>query len=129
MKWLRAAAIAGAIAFSLAHIGSPDTIFEGNAGPYPIRVIVRTPGVVPGLADIVVRITGGPGGIKRVTVLPLRGGLPTAALPPPDTARAVGGDPNLLSAQLWLMSFGAYSVQVNVSGDAGQGQVIVPVNS
>lgn len=119
----------GAIAFSLGHIGSPDTIFEGQAGPYPLRVIVRTPGVVPGLADIVVRITGGPGGVRQVTVLPLRGGLPTAADPPPDTARAVAGDPNLLSAQLWLMSFGAYSVQVAVTGDAGAGTVIVPVNS
>ena len=86
MNLIRAAAVAGAVALSLAHIGSPDTIFEGQAGPYPIRVIVRTPGVVPGLADITVRITGGPGGLKRVTVLPLRGGLPTAALPPPDTA-------------------------------------------
>jgi hypothetical protein len=129
MRSIRAAAIAGAIAFSLAHIGSPDTIFEGQAGPYPVRVIIRTPGVVPGLADIVVRITGGPSGTKLVTVLPLRGGLPTAALPPADTAKPVGGDPNLLSAQLWLMSFGAYSVQVNVAGDAGQGQVIVPVNA
>lgn len=129
MKLARAAAVVGAVALSLAHIGSPDTIFEGQAGPYPIRVIVRTPGVVPGLADIAVRITGGPGGVKRVTVLPLRGGLPTAALPPPDTAQPVGGDPNLLSAQLWLMSFGAYSVQVTVSGDAGEGSAIVPVNS
>jgi hypothetical protein len=129
MKLIRAAAVAGAVALSLAHIGSPDTIFEGQAGPYPIRVIVKTPGVVPGLADITVRITGGPAGLKRVTVLPLRGGLPTAALPPPDTARAVAGDPNLLSAQLWLMSFGAYSVQVTVSGDAGEGHAIVPVNS
>ena len=129
MKPFRALAVAGAVVFSLAHIGSPDTIFEGNAGPYPIRVVVRTPGVVPGLADIVIRITGGPGGVKRVTVLPLRGGLPTVALPPPDTARAVSGDPNLLSAQLWLMSFGAYSVQVTITGDAGEGKAIVPVNS
>jgi hypothetical protein len=129
MKPVRAAAVAGAVVLSLAHIGSPDTIFEGQAGPYPIRLVVRTPGVVPGLADISIRITGGPGGVQRVTVLPLRGGLPTAALPPPDTARPVGGDPNLLSAQLWLMSFGAYSVQVTVSGTGGEGTAIVPVNS
>jgi len=129
MNRLRAVAVLGAVAFSLAHVGSPDTIFEGQAGPYPIRVVVRTPGVVPGLADIVVRVTGGPGGVQRVTVLPLRGGLPTAALPPPDTAHPVAGDPNLLSAQLWLMSFGAYSVQVTVVGAAGAGSVIVPVNA
>jgi hypothetical protein len=125
----RAAAVAGAIVWSLGHVGSPDTVFEGAAGPYPVRVIVRTPGVVPGLADIVVRILGDPGVVRHVTVLPLRGGLPTAAVPPPDTARAVAGDPSLYSAQLWLMSFGAYSVQVTVSGEAGDGRVLVPVNS
>jgi hypothetical protein len=128
-RGLRAAALVGAVAFSLAHVGSPDTIFEGQAGPYPVRVIVRTPGVVPGLADIVVRITGGPGGVRHVTVLPVRGGYPTSAEPPPDTARAVAGDANLLSAQLWLMRFGAYSVQVTVTGNAGSGTVIVPVNA
>jgi hypothetical protein len=119
----------GAIAFSLAHVGSPDTIFEGQAGPYPVRVVVRTPGVVPGLADIAVRITGGPGGVRGVTVIPLRGGLPTAQEPPPDTARVVPGDSSLYSAQLWLMRFGAYSVRVTVTGDAGTGDAIVPVNA
>jgi hypothetical protein len=43
MRAVRAAAVLGAVVFSLAHVGSPDTIFEGQAGPYPIRVIVRTP--------------------------------------------------------------------------------------
>jgi hypothetical protein len=128
-RTLRIAALAGAALLSAAHIGSPDTIFEGQAGPYPIRVVVRTPGVVPGLADIVIRVTGGPGGLRHVTVLPLRGGLPTAAEPPPDTARPVAGNPNLLSAQLWLMRFGAYSVQVTATGDAGSGSAIVPVNA
>jgi hypothetical protein len=129
MRWLRGVALAGAVTFSLAHVGSPDTIFEGQAGPYPIRVVVRTPGVVPGLADIAVRVTGGPGGARRVTVIPLRGGLPTAQEPPPDTARIVPGDSSLFSAQLWLMRFGAYSVRVTVAGDGGAGSVIVPVNA
>ena len=129
MSWWRAAALAGAVAFSLGHVGSPDTIFEGQAGPYPVRVVVRTPGVVPGLADIAVRITGGPGGVQLVTVIPLRGGLPTVQEPPPDTAKVVPGDSTLYSAQLWLMRFGAYSVRVFVPGAGGSGTVIVPVNS
>ncbi|MBI1967054.1 MAG: hypothetical protein HYS40_03605 [Gemmatimonadetes bacterium] len=126
-RWLRPLAVAGALAFATAHVGSPDTFFEGTAGPYPVRVVIRTPGVVPGLADISVRVTGGPGDVRAITVLPLRGGLPTAALPPADTARPVSGDPDLYSAQLWLMSFGAYSVQVTVAGAAGEGVAIVPV--
>jgi len=125
-RWLVLAGVGLAALAASAHVGSPDTIFEGAAGPYLVRVIVRAPGVVPGLADISVRVTGGPP-VEAVTVLPLRGGLPTAALPPADTARPVPGNPGLYAAQLWLMSFGAYSVQVNVAGPQGAGSAIVPV--
>jgi hypothetical protein len=27
-----------------AHVGSPNVFYEGNAGPYPVRVVVRPPG-------------------------------------------------------------------------------------
>ena len=111
-----------------AHVGSPDTFFEGTAGPYRIRVIVRPPGIVPGLADITVRVLDGPH-LQSVLVLPLRGGRPTALEPPPDTAKPVPGDPAVFNAQLWLMEGGAYSVRVDVSGTAGSGFAIVPVNS
>ena len=51
----------GAIALvASAHVGSPDTYFEGSAGPYAVRVIVRNPGVVPGLAQITVRLLAPP---------------------------------------------------------------------
>ena len=37
-----AALLAGiAAAPARAHVGSPDTWFEGKAGPYPVRVVVR----------------------------------------------------------------------------------------
>ncbi len=129
MRLWRAAAGFSAVVLSLAHVGSPDTIFEGQAGPYSVRVIVRTPGVVPGLADIAVRLRGGPAGARVVTVIPLRGGLPTVQEPPPDTARLVTGDSALYSAQLWLMRAGAYSVRVTIAGPEGSGSAIVPVNA
>ena len=106
--------LAAVVAVASAHVGSPDTVFEGAAGPYAVRVVVRLPGVVPGLADITVRTTGGPA-VQTITVLPLRGGRGTAALPPADTARAVAGTSDLYTAQLWLMQFGSYSVQVVVT--------------
>jgi hypothetical protein len=111
------------------HVGSPNAIFEGRAGPWPVRVVVRAPGVVPGLADITVRILAASESVTTVTVLPLRGGRPTAALPPPDTALRVEGEPALYTAQLWLMSSGAYSVSVRVTGGRGEGEVNVPVVS
>src|SRR5262245_10070007 len=43
-RWRRAALLAGVMLVVSAHIGSPDTYFEGPAGPYRVRVIVRSPG-------------------------------------------------------------------------------------
>ena len=119
---------AAVLLLASAHVGSPDTFFEGNAGPYRVRVIVRPPGIVPGQAEITVRLLAGDG-VRAVRVLPLRGGRPTAQEPPPDTARLVRGSRDLYGAQLWLMEAGAYSIRVDVTGAAGEGFVIVPVNS
>ncbi len=109
-----------------AHVGSPDTYFEGAAGPYPVRVIVRNPGVVPGLAQITVRLLA-PHAVRRVLVLPVFWDPKTAAPPPPDVARPVPGDSTLYGAALWLMSGGSYSVQVTIEAEAGSGVALVPV--
>ena len=109
-----------------AHVGTSNAYFEGTAGPYGIRVIVRTPGVIPGLAQIAVRVTRGTG-VERVSVRPLRADVGLEGAPPPDIARPVAGDTNLYSAELWLMTSGSYSVHVNVVGAAGEGTAFVPV--
>ncbi|HET9709293.1 MAG TPA: hypothetical protein VFP39_13420, partial [Gemmatimonadales bacterium] len=127
-RWSGTLVAAAVLAVASAHVGSPDTYFEGSAGPYRIRVIVRPPGIVPGQAEITVRLLSG-SGVRTVLVLPLRGGRPTAAEPPPDTARLVAGTADLYGTQLWLMEGGAYSVRVDVTGTAGSGFVLVPVNS
>jgi hypothetical protein len=111
-----------------AHVGSPDTYFEGRAGPYPIRVIVRTPGVIPGLAEITVRLLAPPAA-PRVLVVPVFWDPRTAAPPPPDVAQRVPGDSTLYSASLWLMRYGAYSVQVRVESPSGDGTALVPINA
>lgn len=110
-----------------AHIGSPNVIFEGRAGPYPVRVVVRPPEVVPGLAEISVR-TLGPG-VARVAVLPVFWRAGKDGSPPPDVAQPVRGEPNLYTATLWLMTPGAYSVHVRVEGTGGAGELMVPVNN
>ena len=66
----RLSALAGIALAASAHVGSPDTYFEGPAGPYRVRVIVRSAGVVPGLAQITVRLLGG-ARVRTVTVLPV----------------------------------------------------------
>ena len=109
-----------------AHVGTSNAYFDGAAGPYGVRVIVRTPGVIPGLAQASVRILDG-AGVERVTVRPLRADVGLAGAPPPDVARPVPGEEGLYSAELWLMTAGSYSVEVAVAGAEGKGAVFVPV--
>jgi hypothetical protein len=123
-----AAAALGTLLVASAHVGTSNAYFEGVAGPYPVRVIVRTPGVIPGLAQISVRVTGD-AQPRVVTVRPLRWDAGLEGAPPPDTARAVPGEPGLYAAELWLMTTGSYSVRVSAVGDAGEGVALVPVNA
>jgi hypothetical protein len=39
-----------------AHVGSPDLFYNGPVGPYPAHVTIRMPGVIPGRAEISVRL-------------------------------------------------------------------------
>ena len=112
-------------ASSSAHVGSPNVFFDGEAGPYPVRVIVRPPEVIPGLAEVTVRIKEGEA--RRVTAQPIHWQAGVKGAPPPDAAEPVPGGPGLWSTQIWLMEASSYSVEVRVAGDAGEGRVLVPV--
>jgi hypothetical protein len=58
---LRPALVAAIALVTTAHVGSPNVIFDGMAGPYAVRVVVRPPEVIPGLADISrARVARGP---------------------------------------------------------------------
>lgn len=110
-----------------AHIGSPDVFHEGKIGPYPARVTIRMPDVVPGRAEISVRVeTSEP---VEVSFLPLYSSTAVKNAPPPDIGRLVDGETNLYAGELWLMSFGAYSVEVRMKGAKGNGMTQIPVTS
>ncbi|HSF38741.1 MAG TPA: hypothetical protein VLT87_03045 [Thermoanaerobaculia bacterium] len=110
---------------SRAHVGSPNVFFDGEAGPYPVRVIVRPPEVIPGLAEVTVRVKEGTA--QQVTAQPIDWKAGAKGAPPPDAALPVPGGEGLWSASLWLMEASSYSVEVRVSGEAGEGRVLVPV--
>lgn len=112
-----------------AHVGSPDTVFAGAAGPWPVRVTIRPPGVVPGLAEIFVRVEAPSGGVRAVTVRPMSTGAGRRGAPAADAAAAVAGQPGLFAGSLWLMTEGEYAIEVVVAGAAGTGRVLVPVAS
>jgi hypothetical protein len=111
-----------------AHVGSPNVFFDGDAGPYPVRVIVRPPAVIPGLAEVTVRLRDGRK-VDGVTVQPVQYKAGFKGAPPPDVGVPVPGAPDTWSAQLWLMRSSSYSVRVDVQGPAGRGEALVPVTA
>lgn len=112
-----------------AHVGSPNVFFEGTAGPWPVRVVVRPPAVIPGLAEVTVRVKDLPERVERVTVQPVQWNAGLKGAPPPDEAAPVRGDKSAWSAQIWIMTAGSYSVRVRIAGAAGEGLASVPVAS
>lgn len=127
MRRLVAIAVWLALAWVVrAHVGSPYVLFDGRAGAFPVRVSIREPDVVPGLAEITVRVLEG--SPDRILVLPLDHHADRAKAPRPDQAVSTPGDPRLYSASLWFMRRGAYAVEVTVEGKGG-GRVLVPVDS
>lgn len=119
----------GVIAVGLvasAHVGSPNVFFEGMAGPYSVRVTIRPPIVIPGIADITIRLIGDDE-VHRVTVQPFRWDAGEAGAPPPDLAQPVPGTRGLYAAALWFMTAGSHSIHVTVVGERGTGTAVVPV--
>src|SRR6185503_11640322 len=95
---------------SQAHIGSPNVFFEGEAGSHSIRVVIRPPAVLPGIAQVNIRVHTGE--VAQVTVQPVPWDAGAKGAPIPNAASRVPGEPNLFAASLWLMNEGSYSVRI-----------------
>ena len=111
-----------------AHVGSPDVFFQGKAGSYDIRVVVRPPEVVPGVARVTVRA---PAEVRRVTIRPVYWRAGSKGAPSADETSRLEGESGggTFVGSLWLMAHGAYSVDVTVDGARGPANVLVPVAS
>src|SRR5215470_4538370 len=119
-------AVALAAAAASAHVGSPDVFFEGEAGPYHLLVAVRTPPVIPGVAQVEIRSESNELRSLRIVPLPL-GGTSKGFAPEPDAAERAEGDPHSFSGSLWLMESGSWQVRIDAEGGLGRGSVSVPV--
>jgi hypothetical protein len=108
------------------HIGSPNVFFAGKVGPYDIRVVIRPPEVVPGIARVTVRTDGN---VRGVSIRPVFWRAGSRGAPSADETRRLEGDARTFEGSLWLMARGAYSVDVIVDGDDGGANVLVPVAS
>ena len=112
----------------MAHVGSPDTFFAGKAGPYDVRVSVRLPGVIPGRAQVTVRLPASTNATDfRVSVRAGQWNVGLQGAPPPEPAAPVPGDPTLHAAEIWFMTASSYQMAVDVEGPSGAGTAIVPV--
>ena len=110
----------------LAHVGSPDVFYEGEAGPYRLLVTIRPPQVIPGVAQIEIRSASPE--IGQVRIVPLRMTGPGAKFAPvPDVAERSPDDPQFYTGSLWLMNTGSWQVRVQVDGARGAGTLAVPV--
>src|SRR5271163_4234574 len=110
----------------LAHVGSPDVYFQGDAGPYHLVVAIRTPQMIPGVAEIQIRSSAP--GVRQVKIVPLYIVGPGAKYPPPpDILLPSKDDPQFFTGKLWLMASGSWQVRIEADGDQGSGTVAVPV--
>jgi hypothetical protein len=110
-----------------AHIGTNQVVFEGQAGGYPVRVLITPPGVVPAQVPITVRVLRGTP--TRVTVRAAQWNVGTKGAPPAEDAAVVPGDPGVWAHDLWIMTASSYAVYVAVEGPAGSGTVVVPMQT
>lgn len=109
-----------------AHVGSPDVFFQGDAGPYHLVVSIRTPQMIPGVAEIQIR--SATPGVQRIKMVPLYiVGEGSKYPPPPDVLLPSKDDPQYFSGKLWLMASGSWQVRIEADGDAGSGTIAVPV--
>jgi hypothetical protein len=107
------------------HVGSPDTFFEGNAGPYRLFVTVRMPEVIPGVAEVEIR--SGPG-VTGIRMLPLRlSGAGSEYAPKAERMERSANDPQFFKGRIWLMEFHALQLRIEVDGERGEGMLGVPL--
>jgi hypothetical protein len=109
-----------------AHVGSPDAVADGQAGPYHLLVTIRPPEVIPGVAQIEIRALDGDVTQVAVVPVPLRG-PGTKLAPLPDVARAAADDPRRFDSTLWLMQTGAWQIRITAEGTRGTGTLAIPI--
>jgi hypothetical protein len=107
---------------SSAHIGSPNVFFDGKAGAHSVRVVIRPPPALPGIAQVDIR-TEFSGSVTARAVM-LGAGEETAA--PAVAAEPVPGGEHLLHVPLWLMRAGNYDVLIQT---ADGGMLHVPLRA
>lgn len=112
-------------ATAFAHVGSPDVYMEGNAGPYRLLVTVNPPAMIPGVAQVQIRVTSGV--VNSITITPVYVDGKNQGLPPTPDAMQPLADPRWFSGNVWLMDSGTWDLRAEVAGPQGIGKLAIPV--
>jgi hypothetical protein len=111
--------------FLQGHIGSPGVTLEGEAGPYSLTVVVNSPDVIPGTASVDVYVTDN--AVREVFIKPVYWFAGAEGTPRADLALPVPGETGHFRGEIWLMSSGSASLEIEVKGTKGEGKILIPV--
>lgn len=110
---------------AFAHVGSPDVYLESNAGPYHLLVSVNPPAMIPGVAQVQIRVTSGT--VNRIAITPIYVNGKDQGLPPAPDAMQPSLDPHWFTGNVWLMDSGVWELHAEVAGPEGIGKLVIPV--
>src|SRR5262249_8584437 len=103
-----------------------NVYFEGDAGPYHLLVTVEPPPMIPGIAQVQVRVTSG--SVAAINIAPVYVNGKDQGLPPtPDEMLRSASDPQGFTGKVWLMESGAWEIRAKITGSQGVGKLAVPV--
>jgi hypothetical protein len=109
-----------------AHVGNKDVFEQISSGPYKLFVTIRTPLVIPGVAQVEVRSSGAR--IKTLSITPLMlTGEASRHPPAADPMKASAADPAFFTGSLWLMGSGSWQVRFTIAGAGGPAVASVAV--
>ncbi|MCF2506753.1 hypothetical protein L0663_25405 [Dyadobacter sp. CY107] len=108
-----------------AHVGSAGVQMQGQAGPYKILVSIEPPDVIPGTAKITVFVENG--NAKKVLARPIYFYSGDKGAPSPDELTQVAGQTGQFQGVVWLMESGSSGAQIQIEGDQGKGELVVPI--
>jgi hypothetical protein len=89
-------------------------------------VTINPPAMVPGIAQVQIRVTSGT--VSSISVAPVFVNGRDQGFPPSsDFLQRSEADPQWFSGKVWMMESGSWEVRVEVAGTQGAGKLAVPV--
>jgi hypothetical protein len=111
---------------TLAHVGSPAVYLDTKAGPYELFFTVQPPAVIPGVAEIGIRVKSE--GIRAIDAAPLQMTGPGSTYAPvPETLKRSKTDAQYFTGSIWLMRTGSSQIRFTIHGDEGQVVTSLPL--